>query len=108
MVKVIRGSDKGKTGKVLSVDHEKNKIVVEGVAMVYKHVKPSRRNPQGGRLHKELQIPACNVMAVCPKTSKPTKIGYRYLDDGSKERFSRKGGASMGLVSPAKESYAKK
>ena len=107
MVKVISGGDRDQTGKVLAVDRKKRKILVEGVNIVFKHVKPSRRNPQGGRLEKEMPIPVSNVMALCPKTNKPTTIGYRYLDDGSKERFARKTGASMGYVTGAKERYAK-
>jgi large subunit ribosomal protein L24 len=106
-VRVIRGKDRGVTGKVVSVDDGKNKVLVEGVNMVYKHVKPSQRNPQGGRLHKEMPVHASVVMALCPKTNEPTRIGYRYLDDGSKERFARSSGTSMGLVSPPKAAYAK-
>ena len=108
MVVVIRGKDRGVTGKVLSVDHGKEKVVVEGVNMVFKHVRPSQRNPQGGRLHKEMPVHASAVMALCPKTNQPTRIGYRYLEDGSKERFARKSGASMGVISPAKARYATK
>ena len=107
MVRVIRGKDRGVTGKVVSVDDGNNKVLVEGVNMVYKHVKPSQRNPQGGRLHKEMPIHASVVMALCPKTNEPTRIGYRYLEDGSKERFARSSGTSMGLVSPPKAAYAK-
>jgi large subunit ribosomal protein L24 len=107
-VKVICGKDKSVTGKVLSVNHQADTLVVEGVNLVYKHVKPSQKNPQGGRLHKESPIRASKVMVLCPKTSKPTRIGYRFLEDGSKERFARISGASMGVTSPAKPSYAKK
>ena len=107
MVKVGSGGDRNVTGKVLTVNHKNNKIVVEGVNIVFKHVKPSRRNPQGGRLEKEMPIPVSNVMVLCPKTGKPTRIGYRYLDDGSKERFARVSGAGMGLVAPSKPAYAK-
>ena len=107
-VQIISGKDRGVTGKVLDVDHENNKIVVEGVAKVYKHVKPSQMNPQGGRLSKEMPIHASKAMVVCPKTNKPTRIGYRYLDDGAKERFARVSGASLGEISPPKKSYAKK
>ncbi|MCH2181022.1 MAG: 50S ribosomal protein L24 [Mariniblastus sp.] len=107
MVQVIRGKDRGVTGKVVSVDHAKNKLLIEGVNMVYKHVKPSQRNPQGGRLHKEMPIHASTVMALCPKTNQPTRIGYRYLEDGSKERFARSSDTSMGLVSPPKSAYTK-
>ena len=106
-VMVISGKDKSVTGKVKSVDHEKKMLIVEGVNMAYKHVKPSQRNPQGGRLHKETPIRACKVMVVCPKTNKPTRVGYRYLDDGSKERFARVSGASLGIISPPREAYAK-
>jgi large subunit ribosomal protein L24 len=107
-VLVIAGIDKDKTGKVVSVDHEKNRVVVEGVNMVYKHVKPSQRNPQGGRLHKEMPLDISNVMAICPKTNKPTRIGYRYLKDGSKERFAKVSGESLGNISPPKKRYAAK
>ena len=108
MVQIISGKDRGVTGKVLSVDHEKKTVIVEGASKVYKHVKPSQRNPQGGRLSKEMAINASKVMVLCPKTNKPTRVGYRYLDDGAKERFARVSGASLGEVAPAKKSYAKK
>lgn len=108
MVKVLRGSDRGLTGKVIAVDHDKDTVTIEGVNRVYKHVKPSQKNPQGGRLHKEMPVRASSVMVLCPKTNEPTRIGYRYLDDGSKERFARKSGASMNIVSPPKAAYAKK
>lgn len=104
---VISGKDKDVTGKIISVDHEKQMLLVEGVNMAYKHVRPSQKNPQGGRLHKETPIRACKVMLVCPKTGKPTRIGYRYLTDGSKERFARVSGTSLGTISPAKAKYAK-
>ena len=108
MVQVIRGKDKGVSGKVIAVDHAKKVVTVEGVNRVYKHVKPSQKNPQGGRLNKEMPIHASAVMVLCPKTNQPTKIGYRYLDDGSKERFARVSGAALNVVSPAKATYAKK
>lgn len=107
-VQVISGGDKGVTGKVLSVDYDKGQIVVEGVNMVYKHVRPSQRNPQGGRLHKEMPISISNVMVICPKTNKPTRVGFRYLKDGSKERFALKSGASLSTVSQPKAKYASK
>ncbi len=106
-VKVIRGVDRGHIGKVVSVDHDKNRVLIEGVNKVYKHVKPSQRNPQGGRLHKEMPIHVSNVMAICPKTNQPTRIGIRFLEDGSKERFARVSGEGMGIFSPPKATYAK-
>ncbi len=107
MVVVVCGDDAGQRGKVLAVDARANKVVVEGVNRVYKHVRRSQKNPQGGRLSKEMPVPASNVMVICPKTSQPTRIGYRYLADGSKERFAKRSGASLGIISPPRPSYAK-
>ena len=108
MVEIIAGDDCGQRGKVLAVDHEAGKVIVEGANRVYKHVRRSQRNPQGGRLSKEMAIQISNVMVVCPHTNKPTRIGYRYLDDGSKERYAKRSGVSLGSVSPSRLKYAKK
>ncbi len=105
-VKVMQGKDAGVTGKVLAVDQEKGKIIVEGANRVYKHVRPSQKNPQGGRLQKETPLQVSNVMLVCPKTGQPTRVGFRYLKDGSKERFAKKSGASLGAIAQAKKRYA--
>ncbi|MEZ6094306.1 MAG: 50S ribosomal protein L24 [Pirellulaceae bacterium] len=107
-VKVLRGRDAGVQGKVVAVYHGSNRVLIEGVNKVYKHVRPSQKNPQGGRLHKEMPIDASKVMVICPKTNKATRVGYRFLNDGSKERFAKVSGASLGVVSPAKAAYAKK
>ena len=107
-VEVISGRDKGQRGKVLKVDRESGKVVVEGLNRVYKHVKRSQRNPQGGRLSKEAFMDASKVMLVCPTTGKPTRIGVRYLADGSKERYSKKSGATISVVAPARALNAKK
>lgn len=104
---VIAGASKGQRGKVLKVDRENSRVVIEGVNRVYKHVKRSQKNPQGGRLSKESFIDMSNVMLICPQTGKPTRVGVRYLADGSKERFSKKSGATMGALSPANPKYAK-
>ena len=69
LVEVIRGDDKGHRGKVLRIDHKAGTVVVEGVSRVYKHVKRSQKNPQGGRLSKEMPIKLCNVQLVCGKCS---------------------------------------
>ncbi len=106
-VLIIAGVDKGARGKVLRIDRENNRVIVEGINKVYKHVKRSQKNPQGGRLSKEMPISASNVMLLCPQTGKRTKVGVRYLKDGSKERFARKSGASLGVITPPKEKYAK-
>ena len=98
MVRVVTGDDKGSTGRVLRVIRDKNKLVVEGINRVYRHLKPSRRNPQGGRLSKEMPVDVSNVMLIDPSSNKPTRVGVRILADGSKERYSKKSGAAMGSV----------
>lgn len=105
---ILAGRDAGQQGKVLKVDREKNRVVVEGLNRVYKHVKRSQRNPQGGRLSKEVGIDASNVAIIDPSTGKPTRMGVRFLPDGSKERYSKKSGVSLGVVSPARASRAVK
>lgn len=108
MVQVISGDDKGKRGKVIRVLPTKGKLVVEGVNLVYKHLKPSRQNPQGGRLSKEMPMQESNVMYVDPQTSKPTRLGVRYLPDGSKELYAKKSGMAIRKLSKARPAYATK
>ncbi len=98
-VEVISGDDKGtatqrRIAKVLRVLPEKNKIVVEGVNRVYKHLKPSAKNQKGGRLSKEMPIDASNVMIVCPDCG-PTRIGARFDEEGTKRRVCRKCGGDL-------------
>ena len=78
-VVVIAGADKGHKGKILKIDRKKNKIVVEGAGRVWKHVRRSQKNPQGGRLNKEMPIAASNVMMIDPVTGQATRIGLRFL-----------------------------
>lgn len=106
-VKVIAGDDKGATGKVIRVIRDKNRVVVEGVNKIQKHVKRSQKSPQGGRLSKEAPIHASNVMLI-GANGETTRVGVRKTSDGGKERFARNGGASLGLVAPAKKKAAKK
>ena len=107
-VKVISGEDRGTTAKVIRVNRKTGKIVVEGVNRVYKHVKRSQKNPQGGRLSKEMPIFASNVLLVCEGCGAATRVGVRYLPNGAKERYCKKGGASNGQGSPPKARYATK
>ncbi len=107
-VEVICGDDKGTRGRVLRVDPTKGKIVVEGVNRVYKHVRRSQRAAQGGRLSKEMPIDASNVMLIDPTTNQTTRVGIRYLDDGRKERYAKRSGTSLGIISPPRKAYAKK
>lgn len=106
-VLVIRGVDKGTRGKVLKLDREENRVVVEGVNKVYKHVKRSAKNPQGGRLSKEMPVSVSNVMLICPSTGKRTRVGVRFLKDGSKERYAKTSGTAMGQLSGPNAKYAK-
>ena len=106
-VEVIAGADRGHRGKVLKIDRKKNKLVVEGAGRVWKHVRKSQKNPQGGRLNKEMPISASNVMLVDPTTGKPTRVGMRFLADGSKERYSKKSGASLGKLAPPRAQHAR-
>ena len=88
-VKVIAGDHKGSEGKVLKVDREKNKAIIEGVNMVSKHTKPSAKNPQGGIVKKEAPIHISNIALVDPKSKKATKVGTKVEGD-KKVRFSKK------------------
>ncbi|XZE18957.1 50S ribosomal protein L24 [Pirellulaceae bacterium SH449] len=101
-VVMLSGQDKGQRGKVIKVDRANNKVIVEGLNKIFKHVRKSQRNPQGGRLSREAFVDASKVMLVCPKTGLPTRVGVRILPDGSKERYSKKSGETISVVSPAK------
>lgn len=108
IVEVLSGDDKGKRGKVVRVDHTSNKVVVQGVAMVFRHMKPSRRNQQGGRLEKEMPIAMSKVALVDPSTGKATRVGVRYLPDGTKELYAKKSGTALRALSKANPKYAAK
>lgn len=90
MVIVTTGKDNGKTGKVLSVDASKKKIIVEGVNLITKHQKPNAANPQGGITHFEAPIDISNVMVL--SDGKPTRVGFKMDEDGIKVRYSKKTG----------------
>ncbi len=100
-VVILSGDDKGKTGEVLRVYPKQEKVLVQGVNRVYRHMRPSRRHPHGGRIQKEMPIHISNVLPVDPETSQPTRVGFRRREDETKERFARKSGASLGAVTQA-------
>ncbi|MDR2346305.1 MAG: 50S ribosomal protein L24 [Planctomycetaceae bacterium] len=102
LVVVLTGPSRGKRTKVLEIDHESNKIKLEGVAVVKKHVRKSQRNPRGGQLSLEMAIPASNVQVICPKCDKPTRVGVRYDENGAKYRTCKKCKTDISLISPAK------
>ncbi|XEC94610.1 50S ribosomal protein L24 [Paenibacillus tarimensis] len=89
---VITGKDKGKKGRVIAAYPRENRVLIEGVNMVKKHSRPSQQNPQGGIIEQEAPIHASNVMLIDPKSGKPTRIGYKVLDNGKKVRIARKSG----------------
>jgi large subunit ribosomal protein L24 len=89
IVRVIAGDHKGSEGKVLKVDREKNKAIVEGINMVSKHTKPSAKSPQGGIVKKEAPIQISNISLIDPKTKETTRVGIRVEGD-KKVRFSKK------------------
>ena len=108
LVEVISGEDaeKGRARRVLRVLVGRNKVVVEGVNKVYKHLKPSRRNAQGGRLSKEMPIAASNVLLYCATCRRGVRIGRRYASDGHKERYCKKCTTGLGALSKPREKYA--
>lgn len=102
MVEVITGADRSvskqnpRRGRVMRVLVDEKKLIVEGVAEVQKHIRRSRKNPQGGRLTVESAIDVSNVMVVCGKCSKPTRVGMKIKDDGTKVRVCKRCEAEIG------------
>jgi len=101
-VLVLTGASRGKKSRVLSVDKKGGKVVVEGVAVRQKHVRRSRRNPQGGRLSMEMPIPLSNVQVVCRLCGKPTRVGAKIEADGTKFRVCKQCGAKISQLSVKK------
>ena len=106
-VEVVRGDDRKKRGKVLGIDRESRTVIVEGVGRVFKHVKRTQKNPQGGRLSKEMAIRISNVLLVCEKCGQATRTGVQYAEDGTKQVVCKKCGATIRTLSPSRKAYAK-
>jgi large subunit ribosomal protein L24 len=100
---VIAGDDKGKTGEVLRVDARNNKVLIQGINRVFKHLRRSKQHPQGGRIQKELPINMSKVMPVDPTSQKPTRVKFRTTADGQKERVAVKSGAVLGVIKKKSE-----
>ena len=96
-VKLLTGDDqyRGKTGKVLEVSPEEGKVIVEGINVVKKHVKPRKAGDPSGIIETESAIYACKVQLVCPKCNKPTRVGAKINEDGSKDRVCKKCGETF-------------
>ena len=101
-VQIIAGNDKGQTGTVLRIIPKKGKVVVQGLNIALKHVRPSRKNPQGGRVKVEQPIDISNVLPVNPKTSKGTRVRFKIEEDGSKKRVAADG-SELSVVVKKKE-----
>lgn len=97
MVEIIAGDDKGTVGKVMRVITSKDRIIIEGVNRHYKHVKPSRKYPQGGRIQAEEPVHISNVLPVNPKTSKGTRVRFVIGKKGEKKRVGVDG-TEIGVV----------
>ncbi len=94
-VAVLSGKYKGKTGKVVATHPRDNKVTVENINVVKKHVKPSRSNPQGGIIEITKPIWVSKVAIVDPATNKPSRIGYKVAQDGTKTRVFKKSGKEI-------------
>ncbi len=95
LVQVIAGKDKGKQGKVLRTLPSKQKVVVEGINIAKKAVRPTQQNPQGSISSVEAPLHVSNVALIDPSTKKPTRVGYRVKDDGTKVRVARPSGKDL-------------
>ncbi len=94
-VVMISGKDKGKSGKVMEVSPSEGKIIVEGVNIATKHVKPRKMGDQGGIIKVEGAQYACKAMLICPHCNKPTRLAHKILSDGSKQRLCKACGATF-------------
>lgn len=97
IVMVTTGADKGKTGRVLRVIGDRERVVVEGINRVWKHVRPSQRNPQGGRIQKDAAIHMSNVMPVDPLSGKGTRVKFE-TRNGKKHRIAVGSGTDLGTI----------
>jgi large subunit ribosomal protein L24 len=88
---VVSGRDRGKQGEVLRVERKDDRLIVQGINMVKRHSRPSAGHP-GGIIDKEAPIHISNVAHVDPSSNRPSRIGYRFLDDGRKVRFAKRSG----------------
>jgi large subunit ribosomal protein L24 len=95
-VEVIAGKDAGKKGRVLRIDRDRDRVVVEGVNMIKRHTRPNpQKKIQGGIVEREAALHVSNVMVVSPDSGRPTRVGYKILDDGRKVRVAKVDGAIL-------------
>lgn len=94
IVQVMVGKDKGKRGRVLRVFPKEDRVIVEKVNMVKRHTRPSQKQ-KGGILEKEARMRLSNVMLICPKTNRPSRVGWKVLEDGRKVRYLKASGEML-------------
>ncbi|MCJ7753631.1 MAG: 50S ribosomal protein L24 [Thermoanaerobaculales bacterium] len=95
-VEVVAGKDSGKRGRVLVVDRDRERLVIEGVNMIKRHTRPNpQKNVKGGIVEREAPVHVSNVMVLSPDSGQRSKIGYRILDDGRKVRVAKVDGAIL-------------
>ncbi len=92
LVQVISGKDKGKRGKILKVIPKENKVLIQGINIVKRHQRPIPQLREGGIIEREAPIYASKVMIVCPSCDRPTRVGAKFLEDGTKVRVCKKCG----------------
>lgn len=90
IVKILAGKDRGKTGKVLKIFPKENRLLVEGINFIKRHTRQTRQDTKGGIIQKESPMQISNVMLICKKCSKPTRVGTKIMNDGSKVRVCKK------------------
>jgi large subunit ribosomal protein L24 len=102
MVEMIAGDNKGMTGRVMKVIPGKNRVLVEGLNLVYKHVRPSQQNPQGGRIRVEKPVHISNVLPINPKSSRGSRVRFEVSKDRDKKRLAVDG-SEIGIVKKAEK-----
>ena len=102
-VQVIAGSDKGKTGEIIQILRKEDRVIVEGVNMVTKHIKPSQADPEGGIVTREAPIHVSNVAYFDSKAKQAVKIGYAFDEDGKKYRINKKTGKALDKTTKKKK-----
>jgi large subunit ribosomal protein L24 len=107
MVEVIAGNDRGKRGRVLKVNPKKERVLIQGINLRWKHMRKSQQSPQGGRIRKEIPIHVSNVMLVDEAADTRTRVGSA-VKDGKKVRVARKTGNEIGTAPEAKKAAGKK
>lgn len=89
MAIVVKGKDRGKKGAIMKVLSSKHQVILEGINIRKKHVRPSKKNMQGGIIDINHPLPVSNIRLICPETGKPTRVGIKITKNGQRERFAK-------------------